>query len=134
MGDELRAQAARQHTQVFVSLQQNVKHFGSRSSDMEGGVCLLCDQPPRVSTSFLGRLVQAVAIPRRSLLELQEFSKVGVKLQTTLSVLSGTILTPLTFDNRRPRSEASRGGGASTAARGDSRRLCLDSTSSPLAC
>uniref|UniRef100_A0A3B4WWS8 Erythroferrone-like n=1 Tax=Seriola lalandi dorsalis TaxID=1841481 RepID=A0A3B4WWS8_SERLL len=39
------------------------------------GVCLLCDRPPRVSTSFLSRLLQPVTIPRRSLLELQSFSK-----------------------------------------------------------
>ncbi|XP_029971621.1 erythroferrone [Salarias fasciatus] len=43
--------------------------------DMAGGVCLQCDHPPRVSTSFLSRLLQAVSIPRRSLLELQPFSK-----------------------------------------------------------
>lgn len=36
---------------------------------------MLCDRPPRVSTSFLSRLLQAVTIPRRSLLELQPFSK-----------------------------------------------------------
>lgn len=40
-----------------------------------GGVCLLCDGPPRVSTSFLSRLVQTVSIPRRSLLELQPYGK-----------------------------------------------------------
>ncbi|KAM7379877.1 hypothetical protein PAMP_005394 [Pampus punctatissimus] len=43
-------------------------------SDM-AGVCLLCDHPPRVSTSFLSRLLQTVIISRRSLLELQPFSK-----------------------------------------------------------
>ncbi|XP_028448079.1 erythroferrone isoform X1 [Perca flavescens] len=38
-----------------------------------GGVCLLCDRPPRVSTSFLRRLPADAIIPRRSLLELQPF-------------------------------------------------------------
>ncbi|XP_049453721.1 erythroferrone [Epinephelus fuscoguttatus] len=42
---------------------------------MAGGVCFLCDRPPRVSTSFLSRLQQAVIVPRRSLLELQPFSQ-----------------------------------------------------------
>ena len=35
-----------------------------------------CDGPARVSTSFSSRLLQDVVIPRRSLLELQPFSKV----------------------------------------------------------
>ncbi|XP_008303078.1 protein FAM132B [Stegastes partitus] len=38
-------------------------------------VCLQCDPPPRVSTSFLRRLLQTVFVPRRSLLELQPFSQ-----------------------------------------------------------
>ncbi|KAM4551620.1 erythroferrone [Odontesthes bonariensis] len=46
-----------------------------RLRDMVGGACLRCDHPPRVSTSFFSRLLQAVTIPRRSLLELQPFSR-----------------------------------------------------------
>ncbi|XP_054870054.1 erythroferrone-like isoform X1 [Amphiprion ocellaris] len=38
-------------------------------------VCFQCDPPPRVSTSFLRRLLQSVSVPRRSLLELQPFSQ-----------------------------------------------------------
>ncbi|KAL6103692.1 erfe [Pungitius sinensis] len=45
-----------------------------RLKDMEG-VCFQCDATPRVSTSFLGRLLQDVVVPRRSLLELQPFSQ-----------------------------------------------------------
>lgn len=41
-----------------------------------GEQCLLCDlRPPRVSTSFSSRLLQAASIPRRSLMELQPFSQ-----------------------------------------------------------
>ncbi|KAK5889671.1 hypothetical protein CesoFtcFv8_015654 [Champsocephalus esox] len=41
-----------------------------------GGGCFRCDAaPPRVSTSFLSRLLQPVIVPRRSLLELQPFSQ-----------------------------------------------------------
>uniref|UniRef100_A0A3Q2PRD8 Erythroferrone-like n=1 Tax=Fundulus heteroclitus TaxID=8078 RepID=A0A3Q2PRD8_FUNHE len=40
---------------------------------LAGGACLQCHRPPRVSTSFFSRLLQAATIPRRSLLELQPF-------------------------------------------------------------
>ncbi|KAK5860496.1 hypothetical protein PBY51_021968 [Eleginops maclovinus] len=41
-----------------------------------GGGCFRCDAtPPRVSTSFLSRLLLPVVVPRRSLLELQPFSQ-----------------------------------------------------------
>ncbi|XP_034003903.1 erythroferrone [Trematomus bernacchii] len=41
-----------------------------------GGGCFRCDAaPPRVSTSFLSRLLLPVIVPRRSLLELQPFSQ-----------------------------------------------------------
>ncbi|XP_026218573.1 erythroferrone [Anabas testudineus] len=52
-----------------------IQELQQKLRDTAGGVCLLCDRPPRVATSFLGRLLQTVAIPRRSLLELQPFSK-----------------------------------------------------------
>uniref|UniRef100_A0A8C2YXW6 C1q domain-containing protein n=2 Tax=Cyclopterus lumpus TaxID=8103 RepID=A0A8C2YXW6_CYCLU len=42
---------------------------------LRGAVCFQCDGPPRVSASFLSRLLQVVIIPRRSLLELQPFSQ-----------------------------------------------------------
>ncbi|KAM7399965.1 hypothetical protein PAMA_004586 [Pampus argenteus] len=54
--------------------QELIQELQLQLRDM-AGVCLLCDRPPRVSTSFLSRLLQAVIIPRRSLLELQPFSK-----------------------------------------------------------
>ncbi|XP_023282631.1 erythroferrone-like [Seriola lalandi dorsalis] len=55
--------------------QELIQELQLKLRDMAGGVCLLCDRPPRVSTSFLSRLLQPVTIPRRSLLELQSFSK-----------------------------------------------------------
>ncbi|XP_047446520.1 erythroferrone [Mugil cephalus] len=55
--------------------QELIEELQLKLRDMAGRVCLLCDHPPRVSTSFLGRLLQDVTIPRRSLLELQPFSK-----------------------------------------------------------
>ncbi|XP_040911752.1 erythroferrone isoform X2 [Toxotes jaculatrix] len=55
--------------------QELIQELQIKLRDMAGGVCLLCDRPPRVSTSFFSRLLQPVSIPRRSLLELQPFSK-----------------------------------------------------------
>ncbi|GAA6232804.1 erythroferrone-like [Lates japonicus] len=55
--------------------QELIQELQLKLRDMVGGVCLQCDRPPRVSTSFLSRLLQPVTIPRRSLLELQPFSK-----------------------------------------------------------
>ncbi|XP_036941211.1 erythroferrone isoform X3 [Acanthopagrus latus] len=55
--------------------QELIQELQLKLRDMAGGVCFLCDRPPRVSTSFLSRLLQAVTIPRRSLLELQPFSQ-----------------------------------------------------------
>ncbi|KAM8727328.1 erythroferrone isoform 3-T3 [Acanthopagrus schlegelii] len=55
--------------------QELIQELQLKLRDMAGGVCVLCDRPPRVSTSFLSRLLQAVTIPRRSLLELQPFSQ-----------------------------------------------------------
>ncbi|KAM8849203.1 adipolin isoform 1-T2 [Spinachia spinachia] len=54
--------------------QEVLKELQLRLRDMEG-VCFQCDATPRVSTSFLGRLLQDVIVPRRSLLELQPFSQ-----------------------------------------------------------
>ncbi|XP_078100904.1 erythroferrone isoform X1 [Sander vitreus] len=60
-----------------LKLRETMAAFDSPSlSDLAaGGVCFLCDRPPRVSTSFLRRLPAAAIIPRRSLLELQPFSQ-----------------------------------------------------------
>lgn len=55
--------------------QELIQELQLKLRDMAGGVCFLCDRPPRVSTSFLSRLQQAVIVPRRSLLELQPFSQ-----------------------------------------------------------
>ncbi|XP_030259009.1 erythroferrone isoform X2 [Sparus aurata] len=55
--------------------QELIQELQLKLRDMAGGVCFLCDRPPRVSTSFLSRLLQAVTVPRRSLLELQPFSQ-----------------------------------------------------------
>lgn len=55
--------------------QELIQELQRKLRDMSAGVCFLCDRPPRVSTSFLSRLLQAVSIPRRSLLELQSFSQ-----------------------------------------------------------
>ncbi|XP_072219553.1 erythroferrone [Leuresthes tenuis] len=55
--------------------QELIQELQLKLRDMAGGVCLQCDHPPRVSTSFFSRLLHAVTIPRRSLLELQPFSK-----------------------------------------------------------
>ncbi|KAK2822975.1 hypothetical protein Q5P01_023040 [Channa striata] len=52
-----------------------IQELQQKLRDTAEGVCLLCDHPPRVSTSFLSRLLQPIIIPRRSLLELQPFSK-----------------------------------------------------------
>ncbi|KAM9349405.1 erythroferrone [Symphorus nematophorus] len=55
--------------------QELIQELQLKLRDMSSGVCFLCDRPPRVSTSFLSRLLQAVSVPRRSLLELQPFSQ-----------------------------------------------------------
>ncbi|TMS09322.1 erythroferrone [Larimichthys crocea] len=55
--------------------QELIQELQIKLRDMAAGVCFLCDRPPRVSTSFLSRLSQAVGVPRRSLLELQPFSQ-----------------------------------------------------------
>lgn len=55
--------------------QDLVRELQLKVRDLTSGMCLLCDRPPRVSTSFLSRLQKAVSIPRRSLLELQPFSQ-----------------------------------------------------------
>ncbi|KAM3865633.1 erythroferrone [Diretmus argenteus] len=51
-----------------------IQELQLRLKEMAGGVCLLCDRAPRVATSFRSRLLQALSIPRRSLLELLPFS------------------------------------------------------------
>ncbi|KAM6919359.1 erythroferrone [Xenentodon cancila] len=53
--------------------QQLIQELQLKLRDMSGGMCLQCEGPPRVSTSFFSRLLQDVTIPRRSLLELQPF-------------------------------------------------------------
>ncbi|XP_051250365.1 erythroferrone [Dicentrarchus labrax] len=55
--------------------QELIQELQLKLRDMTAGVCFLCDRPPRVSTSFLSRLPQAITVPRRSLLELQPFSQ-----------------------------------------------------------
>ncbi|XP_028283430.1 erythroferrone [Parambassis ranga] len=55
--------------------QELIQELQLKLRDMADGVCFLCDHPPRVSTSFLSRILHAVSIPRRSLLELQPFSE-----------------------------------------------------------
>lgn len=55
--------------------QELIEELQLKLRDVAGDVCLLCDRPPRVSTSFRSRLLQTVSIPRRSLLELQPFSQ-----------------------------------------------------------
>ncbi|KAM3604265.1 uncharacterized protein V6R79_008663 [Siganus canaliculatus] len=53
--------------------QELIHELQLKLRDMASGVCFLCDAPPRVSSSFLSRLLQVVSVPRRSLLELQLF-------------------------------------------------------------
>ncbi|XP_029931020.1 erythroferrone [Myripristis murdjan] len=55
--------------------QQLIQELQLKLKDMAGGACFLCDRPPRVSTSFRRRLLQAVSLPRRSLLELLPYSQ-----------------------------------------------------------
>lgn len=55
--------------------QELIQELQLKLKDMAAGVCFQCDRPPRVSTSFLSRLLQLVTVPRRSLLELQPFSQ-----------------------------------------------------------
>ncbi|XP_071755034.1 adipolin [Centroberyx gerrardi] len=55
--------------------EQLIQELQLKLKEMAGGVCVLCDRPPRVSTSFRRRLLQAVSLPRRSLLELLPFSQ-----------------------------------------------------------
>ncbi|KAM6989467.1 erythroferrone [Tautogolabrus adspersus] len=55
--------------------QELIEELRLRLRDAAAGVCFMCDRPPRVSTSFLSRLLQDVTVPRRSLLELQPFSQ-----------------------------------------------------------
>lgn len=55
--------------------QQLIQDLKGKLQDLAGEVCVLCDRPPRVSTSFLSRLQATVSVPRRSLLELQPYSK-----------------------------------------------------------
>ncbi|CAJ1073160.1 erythroferrone isoform X2 [Xyrichtys novacula] len=55
--------------------QELIQELQLKLKDAASNVCFLCDRPPRVSTSFLGRLLQDITVPRRSLLELQPFSQ-----------------------------------------------------------
>ncbi|XP_047223073.1 erythroferrone isoform X1 [Girardinichthys multiradiatus] len=55
--------------------QDLIQEMKLKLADLAGGVCLQCHRPPRVSTSFFSRLLQAASIPRRSLLELQPFGQ-----------------------------------------------------------
>ncbi|XP_068582290.1 erythroferrone [Cebidichthys violaceus] len=55
--------------------QELLEELQLKLRDMTGGACFQCDGPPRVSTSFLSRLLQPVIVPRRSLLELHPFSQ-----------------------------------------------------------
>ncbi|KAM6920842.1 erythroferrone isoform 2-T2 [Lycodopsis pacificus] len=55
--------------------QELLQELQLKLRDMTGGACFQCDGPPRVSTSFLSRLLQPVIVPRRSLLELHPFSQ-----------------------------------------------------------
>ncbi|XP_041658994.1 erythroferrone [Cheilinus undulatus] len=55
--------------------QELIEELQLRLKDAAAGVCFTCDHHPRVSTSFFSRLRQDVAVPRRSLLELQPFSQ-----------------------------------------------------------
>ncbi|XP_068427550.1 erythroferrone [Clinocottus analis] len=55
--------------------QQEEKLLQELQLKLRGGVCVQCVAPPRVSTSFLTRLLEDVIVPRRSLLELQPFSQ-----------------------------------------------------------
>ncbi|XP_035988894.1 erythroferrone isoform X3 [Fundulus heteroclitus] len=55
--------------------QELIQQLKLKLGDLAGGACLQCHRPPRVSTSFFSRLLQAVPVPRRSLLELQPFGQ-----------------------------------------------------------
>ncbi|RVE61345.1 hypothetical protein OJAV_G00169680 [Oryzias javanicus] len=55
--------------------QELIQELQLKLRDMLGGECLQCDRPPRVSTSFSSRLLQSLSVPRRSLQELQPFSR-----------------------------------------------------------
>ncbi|XP_036072212.1 erythroferrone isoform X2 [Oryzias melastigma] len=55
--------------------QELIQELQLKLRDMLGGECLQCDRPPRVSTSFSSRLLQPLTVPRRSLQELQPFSR-----------------------------------------------------------
>ncbi|XP_029381375.1 erythroferrone isoform X2 [Echeneis naucrates] len=61
-------------TPLLPQQQELIQELQLKLRDLAGSVCFQCDRPPRVSTSFLSRLLQPVAIQRRSLLELQPFS------------------------------------------------------------
>ncbi|XP_074543976.1 erythroferrone [Halichoeres trimaculatus] len=55
--------------------QELIQELQLKLQDAASNVCFLCDRPPRVSTSFLGRLLQDISVPRRSLLELQPYGQ-----------------------------------------------------------
>ncbi|XP_005946446.2 erythroferrone [Haplochromis burtoni] len=55
--------------------QELIQELKVKLKDMAAAERLPCVRPPRVSTSFFSRLLQSITIPRRSLLELQPFSK-----------------------------------------------------------
>ncbi|XP_034039644.1 erythroferrone [Thalassophryne amazonica] len=59
----------------FLQQQKLIQELQQKVTDVVRGACLLCDGPPRVSSSFHGRLLQTVSVPRRSLLELQTFTQ-----------------------------------------------------------
>ncbi|XP_010890517.1 erythroferrone [Esox lucius] len=50
-----------------------MQEFQLRLREMAVSTCLLCERPHRVATAFHGRLHHPLAVPRRSLLELQPF-------------------------------------------------------------
>ncbi|KAM9322887.1 erythroferrone [Pholidichthys leucotaenia] len=55
--------------------QELIQELRHKFRDMTAAACLQCNHLPRVSTSFSSHLLQAVAIPRRSLLELQPYGQ-----------------------------------------------------------
>ncbi|XP_054623834.1 erythroferrone isoform X2 [Dunckerocampus dactyliophorus] len=54
-------------------LQPGQRHL--KLADVTSKACVRCEGPPRVSASFLGRLLQAVSVRRRSLLEAIRFQR-----------------------------------------------------------
>lgn len=82
--------------------QQLIQDLRGQLRDLSTEVCVFCERPPRVSSSFLSRVQSTVSIPRRSLLEILPYAKAesssenSVQRGHTFNVSTGRYTAPVT--------------------------------------